>query len=222
VVLLLSLLALAFAGRAVAGASFEPKALVEFLKRMGGQGGALPAFAVLYLLSTSAFFPSAVLHVVSGATWGFWGGLWPNLVLSNVVGHLHFGLGRWLGRERMRQFLIRRKWTTAISELEHSGVVTVLVLRQTPVPFMATNLVCGASPITWRQFLVGHFIGLLPGVTVTTWFSAALAEGVEGAKEAAFIRAALAGGSVVLIAVGTRLVMGLLRKRRAVQPTTPT
>lgn len=222
VVLLLALLSLAVAGRAVFGASFEPKALIETLQRLGGRGGALPAFAVLYVLSTSALLPSAVLHVVAGATWGFWGGLWPNLILANVVGHLHFGLGRWLGRERMRQLLIRRKWTAAISELEHSGVVTVLVLRQTPIPFMATNLVCGASPITWRQFLVGHFIGLLPGVLVSTWFSAAVAEGVEGAKETAFLRAALAGGSLVLVAVGTRVVMGLLRKRRAVQPTTPT
>lgn len=222
VVFLLALVGLAIAGRALFGASFEPKVLIDTLKRLGGQGGALPAFAALYVLSTSAFLPSAVLNVVSGAMWGFWGGLWPNLILSNVVGHLHFGLGRWLGRERMRQLLIRRKWTAAIAELEHSGVVTVLVLRQTPIPFMATNLVCGASPITWRQFLVGHFIGLLPGVVVSTWFSAAVADGVEGAKEAAFIRAALAGGSLVLVAIGTRLVLGLVRKRRAVQPTTPT
>ncbi len=222
VIFLLVLLGLAIAGRALFGSSFEPKALIETLKQLGGQGGALPIFVGLYVLSTSAFLPSAVLHVVSGAMWGFWGGLWPNLILSNVVGHLHFGLGRWLGRERMRQLLVRRNWTAAISELERSGVVTVLVLRQTPIPFMATNLVCGASPITWRQFLVGHFVGLLPGVLVSTWFSAAVAEGVEGAKEAAFFRAALAGGSLVLVAVGTRLVMGLLRKRRAVQPTTPT
>ena len=49
-----------------------------------------------------------------------------------------------------------------------------------------------------------------------------MAEGVEGAKEAAFFRAALAGGSLVLVAIGTRVVLGVLRKRRAVQPTTPT
>lgn len=216
------MLAAAVGARAVFGASFEPRALVETLKGWGDRTGALPAFAALYLLATSALLPSAVLNVVSGAMWGFWGGLWPNLVLANVVGHLHFAVGRWLGRERMRQLLIRRNWTAAIAELEQAGVVTVLVLRQTPIPFMATNLVCGASPITWRQFLVGHFIGLLPGVVVSTWFSAAVAEGVEGAKEAAFLKAALAGGSLVVVAVGTRLVMGLLRRRRAPQATTPT
>jgi hypothetical protein len=37
------------------------------------------------------------------------------------------------------------------------------------------------------------------------------------------IASCLAGlAALVLVAVGTRLVMGVLRKRRAVQPTTPT
>lgn len=223
VVFLMAVIALAGAGRLAFGAQLEPAQLVSTLRSMGTHGAALPAFAALYLLTTSALLPSAVLHVVAGATWGFWGGLWPGLLLSNLVGHLHFAVGRHLGRERMRQLLIRRKWTAAIEELERSGVLTVLVLRQTPIPFMATNLVCGASPITWRQFFVGHLIGLLPGVVVSTWFSAALAEGVEGAKEEAFSRVALAGGSVVLLAVVTRVTMGLLRSRRAaVQRTTPT
>jgi uncharacterized membrane protein YdjX (TVP38/TMEM64 family) len=208
---------LAVAGRAVIGASFEPKALVTTLKEAGASGGALGAWALLYLLATSALLPSAVLHVVAGAMWGFWGGFWPNLVMANVVGHLHFGLGRWLGRARMRELLIRRKWTAAIDELEQSGVLTVLVLRQTPIPFMATNLVCGASPITWPQFVVGHFFGLLPGVIVSTWFSAAVADGVEGAKEEAFLRAALAGGAMIAVAVVTRLVMGVVRKWRALR-----
>jgi phospholipase D1/2 len=210
------------AARTLWGSSFSPRVLLDALKHLGGQGAAVPAFAALYFVSTSALLPSAVLHVVSGAMWGFWGGLWPNLILANVVGHLHFGLGRWLGRERMRQLLIRRKWTAAITELEHAGVITVLVLRQTPIPFIVINLVCGASPITWRQFLVGHFIGLLPGVLVSTWFAAAVVEGVQGATELAFTRAALAGGLLVLLAGGLRLVSVFVRKRRSLQPTTPT
>lgn len=220
-VFLMALVTFALVIRAVVGSSFEPQRLVAELRSLGAHGAALPAWAALYLLSTSALLPSAVLHVVAGATWGFWGGLWPNLVMANLVGHLHFAVGRWLGRERMRELLIRRKWTAAISELERSGILTVLVLRQTPIPFMATNLVCGASPITWRQFLIGHFIGLLPGVLVSTWFSAALAEGVEGARQEAFTRAALAGGSVVLVAVLTRLVMGAVQRRRAARDGAP-
>lgn len=211
----LGLVVLILGGRLAFGSSFEPKALVDTLRGWGSQGWALPVYVGLYLFATTALLPSAVLHVVAGATWGFWGGLWPNLVMANLVGHLHFALGRWLGRDRIRELLIRRKWTAAIDELEHSGVLTVLVLRQTPIPFVGTNLVCGASPIRWPQFFVGHFIGLLPGVLVSTWFSSAIAEGVEGAKEEAFGKALLAGGSVVAIAIVTRLVMGFLRRRAA-------
>lgn len=215
IVVLGLLIALTAATRVVWGQSFEPRALIAELKSVGTHGGALWAFAALYLVSTSALLPSAVLHVVSGAMWGFWGGLWPNLVLANLVGHLHFALGRWLGRERMRALLIRRGWTAAIHELEQSGVLTVLVLRQTPIPFMATNLVCGASPITWRQFFVGHLLGLLPGVLISTWFSAALAEGVEGAREAAVGRLALTGGGVIVVAGLLRLGLAIVRRQRA-------
>lgn len=201
-------------GRAYAR-DFEVARLLADLRSLGSARAALWAFSGLYVLATSALLPSAVLHVVSGAMWGFWQGLWPNLVLANLTGHLHFAIGRWLGQARMRELLVRRGWTAALSELEQSGVLTVLVLRQTPIPFMATNLVCGASPITWRQFLLGHFIGLLPMVLVTTWFAAALAAGVEGAQHEAFVRVAAAAASMVVVALGTRLVMGAVRRRRS-------
>lgn len=218
----LVLVALWVAARVLIGPAFEPRALLALVQDLGARAGAVPVFAALYVVSTTALLPSAVLHVVAGAMWGFWGGLWPNLVLANVVGHLHFAAGRWLGRARLRELLIKRNWTAALDELEHSGVFTVLVLRQMPIPFVVTNLVCGASPISWPQFFVGHLIGLLPGVLVSTWFSAALAQGVEGAQREALGQLAVGGGAMVAVAVTTRLLMGALRKRRLAQRTMPT
>lgn len=211
---LVGLLGLALAGRLVFRDTFDPKHLLAELRALGASGTAIWAYAGVYLLATSALLPSAVLHVVAGAMWGFSGGLWPNLILANLVGHLHFGIGRWLGRERMRALLVRRGWTAAIDELERSGVLTVLVLRQTPIPFMATNLVCGASPITWRQFVVGHFIGLLPGVLIWTWSASELADGVDGAKDAVLVRLGIVAICTVVLALATRVGMSVVRRRR--------
>ncbi|MCA2981038.1 MAG: hypothetical protein INH37_22430 [Myxococcaceae bacterium] len=85
-----------------------------------------------------------------------------------------------------------------------------------------TNLVCGASPITWPQFLVGHAVGVLPNVLISTWFAAAIAEGVEGAQQQALRDAVLAAAGVIGVALASRLAMGLVRRRRAAQRTTPT
>lgn len=120
----------------------------------------------------------------------------------------------------MRALLIRRGWTAPLEELEHSGVFTVLVLRQTPVPFVVTNMVCGASPVTWPQFFIGHLIGVMPGLLVNLWFASALADGVEGAKEQALLRLLMAAAAVILVALALRLGVGAVRKRRIVGAAT--
>jgi phospholipase D1/2 len=220
VVFLLVLGALALGARLVLGDVVEPRALLVKLRALGDGPAVVWAWVGLYVAATSALLPAAGLHIVAGAMWGFVTAAWRAYLMATVLGHVHFAVGRLIGRARMRALLLRRGWTAAIDELEQSGVLTVLVVRQTPIPFVVTNLVCGASPITWPQFVVGHAIGLLPQVLISTWFAAAIAEGVEGAQQDALRNALFAAGGVVALALGTRLVMGLVRKRR--QRTTPT
>jgi phospholipase D1/2 len=222
VVLLLLLGAIAVVARWVIGPQWEPRALLTLLKDLGNGPAAVWAWVGLYVVATSALLPAAGLHVVAGAMWGFVTAVWRAYAMATVMGHLHFALGRLIGRERMRALLIRRGWTAAIAELEQTGVFTVLVLRQTPIPFMVTNLVCGASPITWAQFLVGHAIGLIPGVLISTWFSSAIAQGVEGAQETALFQAVLASAGMIVLVLGSRLLMSVVRRKRAAQRTTPT
>jgi phospholipase D1/2 len=222
VVFLLVLGAIAVVARVVIGPQWEPQALIALLKDVGEGPAAVWAWVGLYVVATSALLPAAGLHVVAGAMWGFVTAVWRAYLMATAMGHLHFALGRVIGRERMRALLIRRGWTAAIAELEQTGVFTVLVLRQTPIPFVVTNLVCGASPITWPQFLVGHAIGLVPGVLISTWFSSAIAQGVEGAQENAFTQAVMASAGMIVLALGSRLLMSVVRRKRAAQRTTPT
>jgi phospholipase D1/2 len=220
VVFLLVLGALALVARLVLGDVVEPRALLLKLRALGDGPAVVWAWVGLYVAATTALLPAAGLHIVAGALWGFVTAAWRAYLMATLLGHLHFAVGRLIGRARMRALLLRRGWTAAIDELERSGVLTVLVVRQTPIPFVVTNLVCGASPITWPQFLVGHAVGLVPNVLISTWFAAAIADGVEGAQQQAFQNALIAGAGVVMLAVATRLAMALVRKRR--QRTTPT
>jgi len=221
--ILAAIVGFAVARRAL-GTSFSPKALADQLRLAGSAASAFPIFAGLYAAGTALLLPSTVLNVAAGAMWGVWGGFARCMLVANLLGHAHFFLGRWVGRERLRALLVRRGWTRAIGELERSGIVTVLVLRQVPIPFVATNMVCGASPMTWPQFLVGHFVGLVPGLLVWNSFAAAVVDGVEGASDRALTGALLAGGSMAVLAISTRLLLGVVARRRALadQRTTPT
>ncbi|MDX2010933.1 MAG: VTT domain-containing protein [Myxococcaceae bacterium] len=221
-VFLLVVGALAVVARLALGDVVEPRALLVKLRSFGEGPKVVWAWVGLYVAATSVLLPAFGFHIVAGAMWGFVTAAWRAYAMATLIGHLHFAIGRLVGRERMRALLVRRGWTGAISELEESGVLTVLALRQTPIPFVVTNLVCGASPITWPQFLVGHGLGIVPNVLISTWFAAAIADGVEGAKEQAFRNALLSAAGVMAIAVGSRLVMGLVKRRRAAQRTTPT
>jgi uncharacterized membrane protein YdjX (TVP38/TMEM64 family) len=51
--------------------------------------------------------------------------------------------------------------------LEGNGIVAVAVARNLPLaPYPLVNLALGASPVTFRHFMIGNFIGLLPWVVL--------------------------------------------------------
>jgi hypothetical protein len=59
-------------------------------------------------------------------------------------------------------------------------------------------------------------------VLISTWFSSAIAQGVEGAQETALFQAVLASAGMIVLALGSRLLMSVVRRKRAAQRTTPT
>ncbi|MEW5738807.1 MAG: VTT domain-containing protein [Myxococcota bacterium] len=197
------------------GAQLEPQALVQTLRALGEEGWAVPAFVVLYGVGTTLLAPALSFVVVAGVTWGFWPGWLIAWLSTNLWANVHFLAGRWIGRDRLKHALARRGVTRVLRELEHGGVLAVVVLRQFPLPFVGVNVAAGASPIAWRRFALGNALGLLPGALVVTQLASSLADGVDGAREAAGLRVAVAAALVVALAVGTRLVVAWWERRSA-------
>lgn len=78
--------------------------------------------------------------------------------------------GRTAGRDLVRR--IAGKRLNALSKrLARRGVMAVTLVRMLPVaPFSVVNAVAGASHISWRDFLVGTLLGMLPGIALTAIF----------------------------------------------------
>jgi len=211
--------------RALGRQWLEPAAATALLRSLGDSAWAMPVLAFAYLIGSSFLLPAVLFHVVAGASFGFAKAFLFNMVAGNVISNLQFWGGRLAGRDRMRGWLTARGFPWLVEELETSGLWTMLVVRQLPLPFVVVNAAAGASPMPWWHFLVGSGLGLFPGNLIYTYFAAALAEGVEGAREAVLLRALSAGAGVVVLSLGARLLQRrfLSAKRPGdAQRTTPT
>lgn len=219
--LLGAFIAAAIAFHRIFGDRLEPRALVQFLRALGAQGWAIPAFVLLFGVATTFFAPAISLVVVAGVTWGFWPGWLVVWLTENLWANLQFLAGRVIGRERLKAALARRGLTGVLRELEHGGVLATLMVRQLPLPFVGVNVAAGASPLRWHRWAVGNALGLLPGALVFAQLASSLADGVEGARQAAGRQVLLAGALVVALALGTRLLLGWWRRRGAAAAGAP-
>ncbi|UZI28193.1 TVP38/TMEM64 family protein [Streptomyces sp. VB1] len=125
-----------------------------------------PAFAVVFALSTLAFFPKPVLNVAAGAVFGIPVGLALAVIGTTLGAVLAFGLGRGLGREAL-QPLLRGKFLAALDRrLTDQGFVSVLLLRAVPgVPFQGVNFAAAFSGVRPWPFTAATALGVVPGTT---------------------------------------------------------
>src|SRR5690606_14823303 len=93
-------------------------------------------------------------------------------MLSAIV---TYALGRVLGRDKVRALAGPR--INALSErIAARGILAMVVLRVLPVaPFTIVNVMAGASSIRLRDYIIGTFLGMLPGIVLTVAFANQLA-----------------------------------------------
>ncbi len=112
----------------------------------------------LLMVPVTALIVAAVL--LFGPVLGFLYAL-AGTVTSAVAG---YGVGASLGRDTVRR-MAGQRLNKVSRQLGRRGLLTTMVVRIVPVaPFTVVNLVAGASHIRFRDFLVGSFLGLTPGV----------------------------------------------------------
>lgn len=126
------------------------------------------AFLVAALLMapvTALIFAAGFFY---GPVWGFalaYGGS----LLATTLGYL---LGSALGKPILERFAGSRVETVS-QTLGRRGIVTSVVMRLLPIaPFAFVNLAAGASHISFRDFIIGTALGMLPGTLLLTLFSA--------------------------------------------------
>jgi uncharacterized membrane protein YdjX (TVP38/TMEM64 family) len=178
-------------------------ALIAFADRIDDLPGTPLLVLAAYVVAGLLVVPLTVLIAATGIVFGPVFGVMYALAGGLLSGFVSYMIGRKLGRETVRKLAGER--LNAISrKLAERGLLAVVLVRIVPVaPYTIVNIVAGASHINLRDFLLGTFIGLLPGVLGIVVFVDRIMATLRNPGFVTFallaVIAGLLGGSAVLL-----------------------
>ncbi|MDY6943835.1 MAG: VTT domain-containing protein [Pseudomonadota bacterium] len=129
---------------------------------------------LIYVLGCIVVFPLSLLIIATAVAFGFWKGVAFAYAGSLVGAAVNYEMGRYLGYDTMRAFTGTRL-DRVNRFLSHRGVLTMVIVDIFPVaPFSLTNMAAGASHMSFRDYMVGSAIGLIPGILLIALFGGRL------------------------------------------------
>ena len=148
------------------GSLVTPQQLQEAVSRCGNW--AALAYIGLFTLLPAFFFPVAVLALAGGLLFGLiWGSIYTFVgAICNCT--LMFLLARYAGREKVEQLMERKLsplWRRRLAGLNSGrGFLLLVILRLIPaVPYNLINYAFGLTSMSYRTYIVGSAIGIIPG-----------------------------------------------------------
>lgn len=152
---------------------FENPALVKAeVLRWGIWGPS--AFILLYAVGPSFLVPGAVMTIAGGLAFGALWGVIYSLIGAYAGALVAFGAGRFLGRNFVAR-TVSGRLLHILEGITRYGFQIIFYLRIVPIiPYNALNLLAGASPIRFRDYLWASAIGMVPGTIVFAFLGDAL------------------------------------------------
>ena len=140
----------------------------EWVEHSGALGPFV--FALIYVAATLVLVPAVVLNIAAGALFGLAWGLGVVMTSATIAALVAFLIARHVLRDRITRHYTRTGKPEAIDKaLRSEGWKAVALLRLSPVvPFAVKNYLFGVSRVRLRDYVIGTFIGKLPGAIILT------------------------------------------------------
>ncbi len=164
-------------------------------------------YIVIYALRPFLLFPATLLTVSSGLLFGPWFGILFTIIGENASANVAFSVARWFGRDwvKKKAEISLQKWELRLAA---NGLVTVLILRLLMLPFDPVNYGCGLTAVSHRDYAIGTFVGILPGLIACVLLGGIGSAGVQH-------RLWLLVGSVVFLVFGILLARWIGRREKS-------
>jgi phospholipase D1/2 len=208
-IFLLMLVGLAAAWRwTPLGNWLDVAALVEWLEPLRDHP-LIPLIVVgAYLVGGLVVAPITVLILATGAAFGPLLGMIYALLGCLLSAWLTYSLGSLLGGDTLRR-LAGAQLSRLSRRLARHGLTAILLVRIVPVaPFTVVNVIAGASHVRLRDFALGTFLGMLPGILVMTIFGDRLESAIRDPSLGSFMMLAALAVLIVLVTVWLRRRVG--------------
>ena len=122
-------------------------------------------------------FPGVPITILVGTLFGFFFGAIIALIGNTLGGCLAFLLSRYVLRNYVQKKMLSRypKIRRYERKMTRRGFTTVVVLRIIPLfPFNTLNFLLGTTNISFKKYVLGSFVGMLPGTFLFVYFGNSL------------------------------------------------
>jgi phospholipase D1/2 len=147
----------------------DPETLAVWLRPYRYAWYALPLVVAVFVLLGLVLVPVVLLIAVTGIVFGPVLGPLYAMAGSLASASAGFAIGRWMGAGRVER-LGGERIVKLIHSVRRNGTLAVFLVRKVPVPFTLANVVVGASPIRFRDFLIGTTLGMTAIVVALAGF----------------------------------------------------
>jgi uncharacterized membrane protein YdjX (TVP38/TMEM64 family) len=171
------------------------------------------ALIASYVVLCPLFVPASPMMIAGGMVFGPVLGSVYNIVGTFLGGALSYVLGRALGRDFVHHLLGNR-----IKKVERTiarrGFWGMVGLRFVPLPYPLVNYCAALAGIRPGLFLVTTLIGLIPGVTVFTYFAALLTRAASGDRSGIYVQFVIASAALLVVTFIPQVLAMRKRKER--------
>ena len=150
---------------------FTSDNVVDFAETLAQHWWAPLLVVLAYTPASFVMFPRPLITMAAVVTFGPWEGLtyaMTGVLLAALVG---YALGRNINRNRVRR-LAGPRLNRIAAVMHHRGIVAVALVRFVPIaPYLVVNVVMGAMRVKPAHYVIGTFLGMLPGGLAATVLS---------------------------------------------------
>lgn len=156
---------------------------MEWVREQGLWGAVLVGLG--YALATVLMIPGSLVTLLIGAIYGPWLGTVLVSPASVLGATLAFLLGRTVFRPSMEARMANSPRFTALQgAMEQQGFKILTLVRLSPIfPFTLVNYAFGLTRVSLGAYILGSFLGMLPGTLMYVYLGSAVGDVASLASE---------------------------------------
>lgn len=152
----------------------KPQLIREYIISFGPIAPAV--YLIVYIVGSIVGFPGSILSLTGGLAFGALFGTIYTVIGATIGASAAFWIARFMGRDFVRTILGKRLKEVDI-KLEKHGLGIILFLRLIPLfPFNLLNFTFGLSKVKFKDFLIGTFLGIIPGTFAYVYLGSSLTD----------------------------------------------